>query len=143
MTVQPTHNLSLADLDRRSFLHPFTALAEHLESGPQVITEGEGAWLRDLDGKRYFDAVAGLWCVDIGYGRPEVAEAIYEQAKKLSYFHAFSSMGTEPSIRLADRLIRLAPDGMSKVFFGNSGSDANDTNVKLVWYYNNLRGKPG
>jgi L-2,4-diaminobutyrate transaminase len=143
MSIQPTHNLSLAELDRRSFLHPFTALADHLESGPRVIVEGEGAWLRDLDGKRYFDAVAGLWCVDIGYGRPEVAEAIYEQAKKLSYFHAFSSMATEPSIRLADRLIRLAPDGMSKVFFGNSGSDANDTNVKLVWYYNNLRGQPG
>jgi L-2,4-diaminobutyrate transaminase len=142
MSVQPTHNLSLAELDRRSFLHPFTPVADHLESGPRVITEGEGAWLRDLDGQRYFDAVAGLWCVDIGYGRPEVAEAIYEQAKKLSYFHAFSSMATEPSIRLADRLIRLVPDGLSKVFFGNSGSDANDTNVKLVWYYNNLRGKP-
>jgi L-2,4-diaminobutyrate transaminase len=142
MTVQPTHNLSLAELDRRSFLHPFTPLAEHLESGPRVIVEGEGAWLRDLDGQRYFDAVAGLWCVNIGYGRPEVADAIYAQAKKLSYFHAFTSMATEPSIRLADRLIRLAPDGMSKVFFGNSGSDANDTNVKLVWYYNNLRGKP-
>ena len=142
MSVQPTHNLSLAELDRRSFLHPFTALADHLESGPRVIVEGEGAWLRDLDGKRYFDAVAGLWCVDIGYGRSEVADAMYEQARKLSYFHAFSSMATEPSIRLADRLIRLAPDGLSKVFFGNSGSDANDTNVKLVWYYNNLRGKP-
>jgi L-2,4-diaminobutyrate transaminase len=142
MSVQPTHNLSLAELDRRSFLHPFTPLPDHLESGPRVIVEGKGAWLRDLDGKRYFDAVAGLWCVDIGYGRPEVAEAIYEQAKKLSYFHAFSSMATEPSIRLADRLVRLAPEGMSKVFFGNSGSDANDTNVKLVWYYNNLRGKP-
>jgi L-2,4-diaminobutyrate transaminase len=142
MSVQPTHNLSLAELDRRSFLHPFTALADHLESGPRVIVEGEGAWLRDLDGQRYFDAVAGLWCVDIGYGRPEVVEAIYQQATKLSYYHAFSSMATEPAIRLADRLIRLAPDGMSKVFFGNSGSDANDTNVKLVWYYNNLRGKP-
>jgi L-2,4-diaminobutyrate transaminase len=142
MSVQPTHNLSLAELDRRSFLHPFTPLADHLESGPRIIVEGEGAWLRDLDGQRYFDAVAGLWCVDIGYGRAEVAEAIYEQAKKLSYFHAFSSMATEPSIRLADRLIRLAPEGLSKVFFGNSGSDANDTNVKLVWYYNNLRGKP-
>jgi L-2,4-diaminobutyrate transaminase len=142
MPVQPTHNLSLAELDRRSFLHPFTPLADHLENGPRVIVEGEGAWLRDLDGQRYFDAMAGLWCVDIGYGRPEVVEAIYQQARKLSYYHAFSSMATEPSIRLADRLIRLAPEGISKVFFGNSGSDANDTNVKLIWYYNNLRGKP-
>jgi L-2,4-diaminobutyrate transaminase len=142
MPVQPTHNLSLAELDRRSFLHPFTPLADHLENGPRVIVEGKGAWLRDLDGQRYFDAMAGLWCVDIGYGRPEVVEAIYQQARKLSYYHAFSSMATEPSIRLADRLIRLAPEGISKVFFGNSGSDANDTNVKLVWYYNNLRGTP-
>jgi len=140
--VQPTHNLSLEELDRQSMFHPYTALADHLDKGVRVITEGSGVWVKDPDGKRYLDAVAGLWCVNIGYGRMEVADAIYEQAKKLAYFHSFSSMGTEPSIRLADRLLRLAPDGMSKVLFGNTGSDANDTNVKLVWYYNNLRGKP-
>ena len=140
--VQPTDNLSLEELDRRSFLHPYTALADHQEQGVHVITEGDGVWVKDLDGKRYLDALAGLWCVNIGYGRTEVADAMHEQARKLAYFHAFSSMGNEPSIRLADRLIRLAPAGMSKVLFGNSGSDANDTNVKLVWYYNNLRGKP-
>ena len=66
MSVQPTHNLSLAELDRRSLLHPFTPLADHLESGPRVFEEGEGAWLRDLDGRRYFDDLAGLWCVVIG-----------------------------------------------------------------------------
>jgi L-2,4-diaminobutyrate transaminase len=142
MTLQPTHNVPLVELDRQSFLHPYTALADHQENGVRVIADGQGVWLRDLDGVRYIDAAAGLWCVNIGYGRREVADAIFEQAKKLAFFHAFSSMGTEPSIRLADRLIRLAPDGMSKVFFGNSGSDANDTNVKLVWYYNYLRGKP-
>ena len=140
--VQPSHNLPLAELDRQSFLHPFTPLADHMENGVRVITEGQGVWLKDLDGQRYLDAAAGLWCVNIGYGRRDVADAIYEQAKKLAYFHSFSSMGTEPSIRLADRIKRLAPEGMSKVFFGNSGSDANDTNVKLVWYYNNLRGLP-
>ncbi|MGH1479609.1 MAG: aminotransferase [Geminicoccales bacterium] len=140
--VQPTHNLSLEELDRQSFFHPYTALADHQEKGVRVISEADGVWVRDPNGKRYLDAVAGLWCVNIGYGRTEVADAIYEQAKKLPYFHTFSSMGTEPSIRLADRLIRLAPDGMSKVLFGNTGSDANDTNIKLVWYYNNLRGLP-
>ena len=140
--VQPSHNVSLEELDRQSVFHPYTALADHLEKGVRVITEGQGVWVKDPDGKRYLDAVAGLWCVNIGYGRTEVADAIYEQAKKLAYFHSFSSMGTEPSIRLADRLLRLAPDGMSKVLFGNTGSDANDTNVKLIWYYNNLRGKP-
>ncbi len=140
--VEPTHNLSLEELDRQSVFHPYTALADHLEKGVRVISEGEGVWVKDPDGKSYLDAVAGLWCVNIGYGRTEVADAIHEQAKKLAYFHSFSSMGTEPSIRLADRLLRLAPDGMSKVLFGNTGSDANDTNVKLIWYYNALRGKP-
>lgn len=140
--VQPSHNLSLEELDRQSVFHPYTALADHLEKGVRVISEGSGVWVKDPDGKSYLDAVAGLWCVNIGYGRTDVADAIYEQAKKLAYFHSFSSMGTEPSIRLADRLLRLAPDGMSKVLFGNTGSDANDTNVKLIWYYNNLRGKP-
>lgn len=140
--VQPSHNLSLEELDRQSVFHPYTALADHQEKGVRVISEGDGVWVSDPDGKRYLDAVAGLWCVNIGYGRTEVANAIYEQAKKLAYFHNFSSMGTEPSIRLADRLLRLAPDGISKVLFGNTGSDANDTNVKLVWYYNNLRGRP-
>ena len=94
MSVQPNHNLSLAKLDRRSFLHPFASLADHLENGSRVVVEGEGAWLRDLDGQRYFDAMAGLWCVDIGYGRPEVVEAIYQRARKLSYCDAFSSMAT-------------------------------------------------
>ena len=98
MTVQPTHNLSLAELDRRSFFHPYTALADHLESGPRVIVEGEGVWVKDLDGQRYLDAFAGLWCVNIGYGRTEVADAIHEQAKKLAYYHSFASMGTEPPI---------------------------------------------
>jgi len=140
--VQPTHNLSLEELDRQSFFHPYTALADHQEKGVRVISEGDGVWVSDPEGKRYLDAVAGLWCVNIGYGRTDVADAIYEQAKRLPYFHTFSSMGNEPSIRLADRLKRLAPDGVSKVLFGNTGSDANDTNVKLVWYYNNLRGLP-
>ncbi len=94
MFVQPTHNLSLAELDRRSFLHPFTSLADHLENGSRMIVESDGAGLRDLDGQSYFDAMAGLCCVDIGYGRPKVVEAIYQQARKLSYYHAFSSMAT-------------------------------------------------
>ena len=79
--VQPSHNLPLAELDRQSFLHPFTPLADHMENGVRVITEGQGVWLKDLDGQRYLDAAAGLWCVNIGYGRTEVADAIYEQAK--------------------------------------------------------------
>ena len=142
MSVQPAHNLSLEEMDKQSFLHPYTPLADHLESGPRIIQSANGVRVTDTKGKEYIDAMAGLWCVNIGWGRDEVVEAIAEQARQIAYYHSFASMANEPSIRLADRLIRLLPDNMSKVFFGCSGSDANDTHVKIVWYYNNLRGKP-
>ncbi len=141
MSVQPAHNLSLEEMDKQSFLHPYTPLKDHLESGPTIVAAANGVKITDTQGKEYIDSMAGLWCVNIGWGREEVVAAIAEQASKLAYYHSFASMANEASIRLADRLLRLLPDNMSKVFFGNSGSDANDTNVKLVWYYNNLRGK--
>lgn len=132
-----------ADLDRRHVLHPFTALADHERQGPPtVIVRGQGAVLADEGGRDYLDAMAGLWCVNIGYGRPEIADAMADQARRLSYCHAFSSMSSDAPADLAARLIALAPPGMSKVFFGNSGSDANDTQVKLVWYYHNAIGRP-
>jgi L-2,4-diaminobutyrate transaminase len=86
--------------------------------------------------------MAGLWCVNVGYGRVELAEAMRVHAERLGYYHAFSSMGTDTPALLADRLIEMAPPGMSKVFFGCTGSDANDTQVKLVWFYNNVLGRP-
>ncbi len=133
---------SLEELDKQNFLHPFTSIATHLETGPRVIVEGEGVYITDNHGNKYLDAMAGLWCVNIGWGREEMVEAIANQSRTLSYFHTFASMSNEPAIRLAERLLKLSPGNMSKVFFGNSGSDANDTNVKLIWYYNNLRGNP-
>jgi L-2,4-diaminobutyrate transaminase len=86
--------------------------------------------------------MAGLWCVNVGYGRPEIAEALRDEALRLGYYHAFSSMATDLPARLAERVIGLYPSPMSKIFFGNSGSDANDTQIKLVWYYNNVLGRP-
>ena len=134
----------LADLDRRYCFHPFTALAAHEKEGPPVVmVGGEGVWLVDANGRRYLDGLAGLWCVNVGYGRKELAEAMRDQAETLAYSHAFSSMGSDKPAILAERLVANAPVPMSKVFFGNSGSDANDTQVKLTWYYNNVRGKPG
>ncbi|MEM6774594.1 MAG: aminotransferase class III-fold pyridoxal phosphate-dependent enzyme, partial [Pseudomonadota bacterium] len=133
----------LAELDRRSVMHPFTALRAHEEGGaPVVMHEAEGAVIRDTEGREYIDALAGLWCVNVGYGRSEIADAMRDQALELSYCHAFSSMASDKPALLAARLLELAPVPMSKVFFGNSGSDANDTQVKIVWYYNNARGKP-
>jgi len=143
MSSTAAPNSNLADLDRRYNFHPFTALATHETHGPSVVmARGDGVWLEDVDGKRYVDGMAGLWCVNVGYGRKELAEAMREQAETLSYCHAFSSMSSDKPALLAERLIENAPVPMSKVFFGNSGSDANDSQVKLVWYYNNVRGRP-
>lgn len=135
--------VDLADLDRRYLFHPFTSLEAHEKHGPPVVmVRGEGVMLEDTSGRQYIDAMAGLWCVNVGYGREEIADAMRQQALKLPYCHSFSSMASDTPALLAERLIAIAPGPMSKVFFGNSGSDANDTQVKLVWYYNNVRGKP-
>ncbi len=107
-----------------------------------MIVEGSGCSLFDSKGNSYLDAMAGLWCVNVGYGNTEIANAIAAQSKRLSYYHSFSSMGNDVSTHLAERLVTTAPVPMSKVFFGNSGSDANDTEIKLVWYYNNVLGRP-
>jgi L-2,4-diaminobutyrate transaminase len=138
-----TAERDLVDIDRRYSFHPFTSLAAHEKVGPHtVMVRGQGVWLEDAQGRRYLDGMAGLWCVNVGYGRTELADAMREQAAKLPYCHAFSSMGSDQPALLAQRLIAMAPAPMSKVFFGNSGSDANDTQCKLVWYYNNARGRP-
>jgi L-2,4-diaminobutyrate transaminase len=112
------------------------------ESPTRVVSGGEGVWISDVDGKRSLDAFAGLYCVNVGYGRTEIADAIAKQAKELAYYHAYVGHGTEASIRLAKMIVERAPAGMSRVYFGLGGSDANETNIKLIWYYNNVLGRP-
>ncbi|WP_418594721.1 aspartate aminotransferase family protein [Ponticoccus sp. (in: a-proteobacteria)] len=130
--------------DRENFFHPSTHLAQFArgEAPSRIIKGGQGCHIEDRDGTRLLDAFAGLYCVNVGYGRPEIAEAIAAQAKELAYYHAYVGHGTEASITLAKMVLDRAPDHMSKVYFGLSGSDANETNIKLVWYYNNIRGLP-
>ena len=135
-------SLSLSEKDRRFFFHPFTALKAHEESGGKIIASGEGCTLTDVDGGRYLDAMAGLWCVNLGYGNQRLKDAIADQVTKLSYYHSFSGMSTDLAVELSERVISLAPKNMAKVFFGNSGSDANDTNAKIIWFYNNAIGRP-
>ncbi|MGR3571793.1 aminotransferase [Brevirhabdus sp.] len=137
-------NDTLDRWDRDSFFHPSTHLAQHArgESPSRIVTGGSGVHIEDRDGKRLLDAFAGLYCVNVGYGRQEIAEAIADQARALSYYHAYVGHGTEASITLAQMVLDRAPDHMSKVYFGLGGSDANETNVKLVWYYNNILGRP-
>ncbi len=137
----------LEALDRDSVLHPATALHTHQAQGGLIAERGHGVTLTDIHGKQYIDAMAGLWCVNVGYGRQELARAAAEQMEKLGYYHTFSGASNGPQIELADRILGLLRDQAdlkkpSKVFFGLSGSDANDTQIKLVRYYNNLVGRP-
>ncbi len=143
--IAPRRNQSLEELDRASLIHPFTNLRSYAagEAGDaRIITGGKGAWIRDQHGREMLDAFAGLYCVNVGYGRTEIADAISEQAHKLAYYHAYATASNEPAIRLADKILSMAPAGMQRVYFGLSGSDANETQVKLVWYYNNVLGRP-
>lgn len=130
--------------DRDHFFHPSTHMAEHARGNTpnRIIEGGEGVYIVDRDGKRSLDGFAGLYCVNIGYGRQEIADAIAEQASKLAYYHSYVGHSNEPAIRLSRMIIERAPKGMSRVYYGLSGSDANETNVKLVWYYNNVLGRP-
>ncbi len=133
---------SLAELDR-AWLHPFTSIAEHESTPGLVLVEGRGARVRDAQGRWYLDAMAGLWCVNVGYGRDEIADAIAKQARRLPYYHGFAGAANEPAIRLAAKLRELAPMQNAQIFFASSGSEANDSQIKLIWHYNNLLGRPG
>ncbi len=137
-------NDQLDKWDRENFFHPSTHLAQHArgESPSRIVTGGSGVYIEDRDGKRLLDAFAGLYCVNVGYGRQEIADAIAAQAHELAYYHAYVGTGTEASITLAKMILERAPKTMSKVYFGLSGSDANETNLKLVWYANNILGRP-
>ena len=130
--------------DRAHLLHPTTHTAQHQrgELAGRIITGGEGCTIIDRDGRRFLDAFAALYCVNAGYGRREIADAMSDQAHKLAFFHSFAGYGNEPAIRLAKMVMDRAPAHMARVYFGLSGSDANETNVKLAWHYNILRGQP-
>jgi adenosylmethionine-8-amino-7-oxononanoate aminotransferase len=132
---------SITALDR-AWLHPFTSIAEHEANPGLVIVEGRGARVRDASGRWYLDAMAGLWCVNAGYGRAEIADAIAEQARRLPYYHGFAGATNEPASRLAAALRERAPMRNAQVFFSSSGSEANDSQIKLIWHYNNLLGRP-
>lgn len=133
---------SIQARDIAYYLHPYTNLGVHEKEGPLVITHGEGIYVFDENGKKYIEGLAGLWCASLGFNEDRLVEAAARQMRKLPYYHAFGSKSNEVGIELAERLIAMAPVPMSKVLFTSSGSEANDTAVKLVWYYHNAIGKP-
>lgn len=132
----------VAQQDQRSQFHPFTSINDLKNEGPTVMASGSGIRVRDVNGKEYLDGMAGLWCVNLGYGRKEISDAIARQSERLSFFHTFNGMSSDVVAECAEALLARAPVPMSRVFFGTSGSDANETQLKIVWAYNNLRGKP-
>jgi len=137
-------NDQLGKWDRESFFHPSTHLGQFArgEAPQRIVTRGEGVYITDRDGNRLLDGFAGLYCVNVGYGRTQISEAIAKQAHELAYYHAYAGHGSEASITLAKMVMDRAPDHMARVYFGLGGSDANETNIKLVWYYNNILGRP-
>jgi 4-aminobutyrate---pyruvate transaminase len=144
MTNSATTPMSrdLAGRDIATAIHPYTNLSIHQTEGPLVMTEGDGVFVRDQNGKSYLEALGGLWCASLGFSERRLAEAAYRQMLKLPYYHTFFHKAHDVGIELAGKLLSIAPVPMSKVFFVNSGSEANDTVVKLVWYYNNALGRP-
>lgn len=139
-----TVNDQLDRWDREHFFHPSTHVTAHADQTTpnRIVDTGEGVYIVDRDGRRLLDAFAGLYCVNVGYGRRKIIDAIANQAKRLSYYHAYAGHGSEPSITLAHMIAERAPAHMQHVYFGLSGSDANETNIKLIWYYNNVLGRP-
>ena len=138
--IQPGN--SAASRDIAHVMHPYTNLEHHKTAGPQIMSRGEGIWVYDDEGKAYIEGMAGLWCTSLGFNEPRLVEAATRQLKALPFYHTFAAKSHDPVIDLAEALIDIAPVPMSKVFFANSGSEANDTAVKLVWYFNNAMGRP-
>ncbi|MCA0433666.1 MAG: aminotransferase class III-fold pyridoxal phosphate-dependent enzyme [Proteobacteria bacterium] len=133
-------NMAVRDIE--TVIHPYTNLARHRETGPLILNEGRGIYLYDDKGKRYIEGMAGLWCTALGYGNQEIAEAGAEALRKVSFTHAFSGKSHDGVIELSEKLKEISPVPTSKILFGTSGSEANDMQIKLTWYYNNARGRP-
>ena len=133
---------STAARDVAYHLHPYTNLRKHMTDGPLVITRGKGVHVYDDEDNEYIEGLAGLWCAALGFGEERLVQAAERQMRKLPYYHSFFGKTPEVVVDLAEKLIRMAPVPMSKVLFSNSGSEANDTVVKLIWYYNNAADRP-
>jgi 4-aminobutyrate--pyruvate transaminase len=128
--------------DSASLIHPLTNLKTHLEKGPLVIEKGDGVWVTDVHGKEYIEGMSGLWCLSLGYGQERLVQAATDQMTRLPYYHLTNHKSHQPVIELAEKLLEIAPVPMSKVWFANSGSEGNDSAVRIVWYYWHAKGKP-
>ncbi len=136
----PTHELQA--LDSAHHMHPFTTQDALSQRGPRVISRADGVWITDSDGNRIIDGMAGLWCVNVGYGRDRLADVAARQMKELPYYNTFFMTTHVPAIALSQKLAEISPEGMNHVFYAGSGSEANDTNIRMVRTYWAQKGKP-
>lgn len=132
----------LQALDAAHHMHPFTDNSALAKKGARIMVSGKGVWLKDTEGHKILDAMAGLWCVNIGYGRTELGDAAKRQMDELSYYNTFFQTSHVPAIALAAKIAEIAPEGMNSVFFAGSGSEANDTNIRMVRRYWDIKGQP-
>ncbi|MDH3695623.1 MAG: aminotransferase [Gammaproteobacteria bacterium] len=132
---------ALWEMDRDHYIHPWTDFSVFKEKGSLVIAESDGAYVIDSDGKRYLDGIGGLWCVNIGYGNEEMAEAIADQVRTMPYYSTFTHVTTPPAAQLAAKVAQLAPGTLNHVFYGASGSVANDSAIRIIHFYNNRLGR--
>ncbi len=139
MTALPN---SLAARDASALLHPYTDAVENEREGPLVMVRGEGVRVWDETGKEYIEGMSGLWCAALGFANERLAAVAADQIRRLSFYHGFNRKSHPPQIELAEKLLAIAPKGMARAFFANSGSEAVDTAIKIAWYYNTARGKP-
>ncbi len=137
--MRPNH---LHEADIAHLVHQQTDMVTFHQQGGRIMVEGNGVRVRDSEGREYIEAMAGLWCASLGFSEKRLAEAAYKQMLKLPYYHTFFGKGHEPSVLLAEKLAAMAPNGLKHVMFQCSGSEANDAAIKVVWYHNNVRGRP-
>ena len=137
-----TSTKTLRNLDRRQYLHPFTDFAAYRKSGGRIYARGDGVFVEDTEGNRLLDGMSGLWCVNLGYSQPKIVRAVAEQLERLPYYNSFFGCANDAAVELVAALLKVAPTGFGHVFLTNSGSEANDTNIRIVHRYFDLIGKP-
>ncbi len=142
MTLASHSTTAAITADVNHYIHPASSIDAVQLHGPKMVAGAHGNYISDAQGRQVLDGTAGLWCVNIGHGREEISETLAQAARELDYFHSFSGMSNAKSAMLAQKLSELSPDHLTRVYFGSSGSDANDTILKMVWHYNNILGRP-
>ncbi|NND68397.1 MAG: aminotransferase class III-fold pyridoxal phosphate-dependent enzyme, partial [Halioglobus sp.] len=138
----PADSQTLKELDRAHHLHPFTDYKDYSARGGRIVSRAEHIYIFDSDGNRMLDGMSGLWCCNLGYSQQGIVDAVTRQLQELPYYNSFFQCSNQPAVELAAQLVAVAPEGFSRVFFTTSGSEANDTNLRLVHRYYDCLGKP-